>query len=143
MNATIGYIEFEHDALKPLVTIEITSTLKKADHKTYIGLVDTGATHTVLSKKIQEELSLKKMGVINISTGSVEFEQLDLYEIKAKIQGTDMSFIEEGLKAAVSNVNLKGCDVLIGLDVLQYGNLSYDGLRKIFSLTFPNKKVRA
>lgn len=139
MNATIGYIEYEHDALRPLVTVEITSTLKKADHKTYVGLIDSGATHTTLSKKVQEELRLKKMGKVKVSTGSVEDDELDLCEIKARVQGTDMSFIEEGLKAAISKVNLKGCDVLIGLDVLQHAKFKYDGLKKVFLLTFPDK----
>lgn len=36
--------------------------------------------------------------------------------------------------------DLEGCDLLIGLDILQFAVFNYDGIGRNFSLSFPNFK---
>jgi predicted aspartyl protease len=86
------------------------------DIKIYKALWDTGATETLISNKVDTELSLEKTGEIEVSTinGVINTKRYEcglLIENHSKsinIQPAEFSYRKE-------------CDIIIGMDVIQHG----------------------
>lgn len=102
------------------------------------GLIDTGASSTVMDPEIVKRLGLVATGttpIITPSTGSTPV-QCNQYDIclaftnpKVHIQSLTMPAIEAELA-------FQGFHVLIGRDVLEKCILTYNGPQGIFSLEF-------
>jgi predicted aspartyl protease len=86
------------------------------DIRTYKALWDTGATETLISNKVITELQLEKTGEVEVSTinGSIQSKRygcgmlLEYHSKSINIQPAEFSHRKE-------------CDVIIGMDIIQYG----------------------
>lgn len=104
--------------------------------KKFIAIWDTGATGTVITQKVVDELSLKSTGKIRVH--GVNSETI-----------ADTYFIDLGLpnKVMITNVSascnqINGCDILIGMDIISMGDfaLSNGNNITIFSFCMPPHK---
>lgn len=106
----------------------------------YNALWDTGATQSCISSKIVKDLGLNPVGKIQMSTaGGVS--ATNVYHISMKLP--NRCYIE---KLKVAEVQLAGCDALIGMDVISKGNfsISHDTGKTVFEFGIPaNGLVRA
>lgn len=85
----------------------------------YDGLWDTGATNTVVSQKIVDELKLQPIGMTQAFTPQ-GYHNTPTYLI-------DLFFKDSKLKFAPVRVTLgklSNCEVLIGMDVIGFGDLA-------------------
>lgn len=133
--ADIWHIELTDQPKLPLIPIDITGTLKK-ETKRYVGLVDTGATNSCLSKKVGDELKFAEIAKTNVNTPTDNGVELKTVRMKFTVHGTDNSILEDSVDAIQLIKNLSNCDILIGLDILQHANLEYNGVEKDFSVSF-------
>ncbi len=82
----------------------------------YKALWDTGATETLISNRVINELNLDKTGEVEVSTinGSINTRRfgcgllLENHSKYVNIQPAEFS-------------NIKNCDVIIGMDIIQHG----------------------
>jgi len=101
---------------------------------TYIGLWDTGATGSVITKKVIDELNLKPTGGVYVrNTSGVRFEST--YKINILLpSNAGVSFLDatEGL--------LGDFDVLIGMDIISKGDfaISNSNGKTIFTFQIPS-----
>lgn len=137
MNPLIAHIDFDSAHYRPIIPVEVFSTVRNAS-KPYIAWIDSGATNSVFSKNVLEDL-----GFVRLSEEAIECDVPDgkislfKYRIKVKIKGTDNSQFEEGIDAFVSNANFKGGhQILLGLDILSKATFSLDVLANNFTLIF-------
>jgi predicted aspartyl protease len=131
-----GHIEINHISVRAYIPIELTGTKKKKS-KTYIGWIDTGATHTMICKKVLTDLEFLKEGETTATLANGTVTKSDLYLVKFKISGThDDSKLIDTLHVTLSEKELIGYNLLIGLDILQHGKFIYDGQKQAYSLSF-------
>lgn len=139
MNSIIsGHIVLNHGAIRPMVPIELTSIVKKKSQM-YIGWIDSGATNSVICKKVADNLQLWEEGEVEIALADGNTGVKKAYSLKFRISGTDGSELEDSFTVTVADQEYKGYDLLIGLDILQHANFNYDGLNQKFELVFPPK----
>lgn len=131
-----GHITLSNDVIRPLRIVEITSTKSSRKSKTYIGWIDTGATNTVLSHRIVEELGFVPAGETNANTPTDQNRKVNLFTVKIKVPGTDGTEFYDSVDAIQSPVELVNCDVLVGLDILQKAQFVLDHRARIFTLSF-------
>lgn len=134
-NSFIGHLELANEPIKPLLPITIFSTIKR-ESRNYIAYIDTGATYTAISKKVVDDLSFVSDGERLISTAGNEVVKMPIVTVKFRIEGTDDTVLEDSISATVLSGQLNGCEVLIGLDILQRADFHYNGERRIFSISF-------
>ena len=87
-----------------------------SDIKIYKALWDTGATETLISNKVINELELLESGEVEVSTinGSIK--------TKRYMCGLLLMNHSKSINIQPANFsNIKGCDVIIGMDIIQYG----------------------
>jgi len=110
-------------------------SLKDYDHKRYNSIWDTGATGSVITKKIVQEFDLKPAGMVEVHTAS-----------DTKMANTYLVNIWLPNKVLVYNlVVIEGkivgqCEVLIGMDIISKGDFAvtnYNG-RTVFTFRFPS-----
>lgn len=131
-----GHIVFNHASVRPYVPVEITSTLKK-ETRPYIGWIDTGATNTVISKKVADDLKLFEEGEAKTTLADGTETKSRVFLIKFKICGTtDDSVFTDSVNVTLSNQDFKGYDLLIGLDILQHAKFCYNGVTQTYTLSF-------
>jgi len=83
------------------------------------ALWDTGATNTMISKKVANLLSLKKTGEISIRSFAGE-ESVNKYYLRLLLAGgfaKDLQVLEFS--------EIKEVDILIGMDVIGYGDFVF------------------
>jgi predicted aspartyl protease len=86
------------------------------DIRIYKALWDTGATETLISSKVINELNLEQTGEVELSTinGNINSKRygcgilLENHSKSINIQPAEFSHRKE-------------CDVIIGMDIIQYG----------------------
>ena len=91
---------------------------------TYLGLWDTGATGTVIRKKIADDLGLKpsgKVDVLAVGEGDDVHETKDVNTYLVNLYLPN-SVVIVGLPVVEGGA--PGCDVLIGMDVVTMGDLA-------------------
>lgn len=99
----------------------------------YTCLWDTGASHTIISKKIISDLKLEKKGDSKIMTIHGE-EKSDVFEISMLLTNH-----KKPLTLNVSSFDKKdGFDLIIGMDIISHGKLSID--KGKFTFTFNEYK---
>lgn len=125
-------IEFK-SIQKEIKSKVIISNKINGKSKEYTAVWDTGATHTGISHKIFDELELIPIDK-SIIRGVNSILESDIALI-------DMEFLEnlkiKDVRAGVCQ--LHDCDVLIGMDVIQKGDIaiSHTGNKTLFSFAIP------
>ena len=96
------------------------------------GMIDTGATGTVIQPEIAKKLGLQPVGVVTISTPSSE--NVTCYQYIVRLIFPSNVIVE----AIAIEAPLKGQHIqcLIGRDVLAHGILVYTGYINQLSLSF-------
>ena len=130
-------------AMGPLVDMRVwigtpvEDALKKAASKipepvSVKGMVDTGATGSVLQPDIARQLGLQPVGVVSISTPSTE--NLPCFQYAVRLIFPNNVIVE----AIAIEAPLKGQQIqaLVGRDVLAHGVLIYTGYINQFTLSF-------
>lgn len=88
------------------------------DLKLYNGIWDTGATGTVISKKVVNDLKLKPVGMVEVHTANGTANQ-NQYLVNVILVN---EVVIQGVK--VTEATLRNTDVLIGMDIITLGDLS-------------------
>lgn len=130
-------------ALGPLVDIRIwvgspvEDAIKKAGGKIpepvpAKGMIDTGATGSVVQPALVQQLGLHPIGVVNISTPSSESVPCFQYSVRLIFPNNVI------VEAVAIEAPLKGQQIqcLVGRDVLAHGVLVYTGYINQFTLSF-------
>lgn len=102
------------------------------------GLVDTGASLTVIDTRIIAALQLAPTGmadVITATTGTIP-TQLHQFDVQMSIMHPVMAYSFHVLPVIAAELSFQGFDVLIGRDMLADCLLLYDGRDRRFSLAF-------
>jgi predicted aspartyl protease len=96
------------------------------------GMIDTGATGTVVQPDVARKLGLQPVGVVTISTPSSE--NVPCYQYIVRLIFPSNVIVE----AIAVEAPLKGQHIqcLVGRDVLAHGILVYTGYINQFSLSF-------
>ncbi|HBP90867.1 MAG TPA: hypothetical protein DD706_24635 [Nitrospiraceae bacterium] len=113
------------EAFTPTQTSELLK--KKSD---YIAIWDTGATNTVITKKVASDLGLKPSGIAEV-TGVHGRCQVHTYLINVYLpNGVAFSAVK------VSEGEFVGGDVLIGMDIIRSGDFAITNFDKKTVFTF-------
>lgn len=96
------------------------------------GLVDTGASNSVLSASLPGRLSLSPVGARPVTTITTIGSTAYLYQISVELPNLVVEFLV--VPAAVHDFG--GFDYLIGRDILNAGRLHYDGPGGVSTLEF-------
>ncbi|MCL2282810.1 MAG: retroviral-like aspartic protease family protein [Fibromonadales bacterium] len=91
------------------------------------ALWDTGATNTMVSKKVADTLGLKKTGEISVRSFTGE-KIVNLYYLRLLLAG---GFTKDLQVLELSEI--KEADVLIGMDVIGYGDFIFT-LKKEYNI---------
>ncbi|MDR0516600.1 MAG: retroviral-like aspartic protease family protein [Fibromonadaceae bacterium] len=83
------------------------------------ALWDTGATNTMVSKKVAAKLELKKTGEISVRSFAGE-KSVNEYYLRLLLIG---GFAEDLQVLELSEI--KEADILIGMDVIGYGDFAF------------------
>jgi len=136
---TISY-KFIADAIKTEVFVSQSFNPKSIDpsdipaHFQYIALWDTGATGTVINRKVVDESGLQPVGMAKVhGVGGVMYTNRYLVNIKLPNQvGVAELMVTEG--------TIHGADVLIGMDVMRLGDMSLSNHNgtTVFSFRMPS-----
>lgn len=115
------------------------------------AFLDTGATHTHISKEVvpPEILEENKSRVIKGGTGTDEFDGINIPNCLIGFPGTDNSgakfnfhfysavtFDDSKRKQRQIELGIPYCPLIIGIDVLERAVLTYDGPSKRYTLQF-------
>ena len=96
------------------------------------GMIDTGATGSVIQPTLVQQLGLQPIGVVNISTPSSE--SILCYQYSVRLIFPNNVIVE----TTAIEAPLKGQQIycLVGRDVLAHGVLVYTGYINQFTLSF-------
>ena len=99
----------------------------------YKAVWDTGATGSVISKKVVKELQLQPVGRTRVIQVKDE-DHSDLHQVHILLPN---HLIFPNIQATVGDDF--GCDLLIGMDIIRQGNfsISFDLLNMVFSFCVP------
>jgi len=90
------------------------------EKKEYEAIWDTGATHTVISKRVVDELNLKLHTKRKTFIADGSLEKCDVFLINLVLPNH-----VEIIGVAATHLNIgASCDVLIGMDVIRYGDFA-------------------
>ena len=96
------------------------------------GMIDTGATASVVQPAIARQLGLKPVGVVTISTPSTQNMLCYQYVLRLVFPN---NVVAEAL-AIEAPLKGQGIQCLVGRDVLAHGVLVYTGYMNQFTLSF-------
>lgn len=104
----------------------------------YAGIWDTGATNTVITEKVVNELNLKPTGMTQVHTASGT-ENRPTYLVNIRLpNGVGFETVR------VSQLLLVGdCDLLIGMDIIALGDFAVTNVKgkTVFSYRWPSIKT--
>lgn len=96
----------------------------------YTALIDTGASHTVIDRRVAQELRLKSYNWSELyCAGRAKPVRVKQYDVKLTIRALGCSLELTDVYCADL---IKGVDCLIGLDILRNGELLIQGLTRTF-----------
>lgn len=100
--------------MKIITNIGVSKSIDNS--RIYRALWDTGATETLISDKVVKELNLDKTGEVEVSTinGVIKVKR---YTCKLLLQDHTKSI---NIQPAEFSHRIE-CDVIIGMDIIQYG----------------------
>ena len=106
----------------------------KGDHKGFFAIWDTGATNSVISKRVVTECGLKPSGMTKVHTASGT-DNVSTYLISMILPN---KVVIPTLR--VSEGNLTGTDVLIGMDIINQGDFAVTNTngKTVFSFRMPS-----
>ncbi len=124
-------------ALKSLVGVSIPFTgdpklQKDIIIKTYQGIWDTGATNTVITKKIVNELNLQPTGKTDVDTANGKVPNVDTYLVNINLP---MNVNVQGVTVTEGNLPSDE-DILIGMDIITLGDFTITNLDGKTKMTF-------
>jgi len=118
-----------HDGLAQRISVNPQS------QRQYRALWDTGATASVITQKIVDELGLKPIGMTKVHTASHRDIDAEVYLVSIFLPN----------RVAIPNIkvtkgNLTGNDMLIGMDIISQGDfaITYNGGHTTFSFRSPS-----
>ena len=120
----------------PAFDIESTKVLPKG-FKSMNAVWDTGAEITCIHPRIVKKLGLKPYGKIEVEGyGGVEVDET--YAVHLKLPTGDWAFCIE----ASASDNLKTFDIVIGMDVIAFGDFCFTNKdeKSCFSFRIPSKE---
>ena len=133
-----AHIEYANNIIYPIIAVELTSTIEGSVPRLYIAWFDTGATNTLLSKRVFDSNKFVEVGTTP-AAGPIkgqEAEELKKCRALFRITGTDNSEFKDTVDVAVSNKDFNGYDMLLGLDILSNAIFCYDGFNKVRQISF-------
>jgi len=103
----------------------------------YIGIWDTGATNSVITQKVVDEVGLIPTGTAMVNTASEDDVLTNTYFINILLLN-DVGFI--GVRVSLGKI--VKADVLIGMDIISSGDfaITNKGHKTIFSFQVPSKE---
>lgn len=123
--------------LGPPQNLDPQGRSKREEHGEYHAIWDTGASNTAITKRVVDECNLKPTGRTKVTTASEETEALTY-------------FISLGLphQVAIDNVrvaklNIKGADMLIGMDIITRGDFAITNKDGKTTFTFAMPSIRS
>lgn len=143
LNSKSFTLKHQGKALQLITTCQLCKSFDPGTHtgnfpelRTYNALWDTGATGTVINKKVAEELGITPTGQTKAfhANGSCI---VNTYLINILLPN------EVGLSTVtVTEGDLMGCDVLIGMNVISLGDFSITNKNgnTVFSFQFPSTR---
>lgn len=117
------------DGLLNVLISDINVHVPRNPNKTKISAIwDTGATNTVITKKVADELGLVPTGMTQMNTANgVAFSPTFIVDI-----GFEKGLLIQSVKVSQVDDLSGGCDALIGMDIISIGD---------FSITNHNRKT--
>ncbi len=132
-------IEYEKIVGVLTTKVHLRSSLIK-DFKQYNAVWDTGATNTVITPNVVADLQLQPIDVAEVFVvNNITPQKVDVYLVDI---GLPNKVAFRDIRVTCSPVN--GCDLLIGMDLIQQGDFSiakkFDGkiYKTIFSYCIPS-----
>jgi len=113
-------------------TIVVITNPITGEAQEFKALFDTGATMSGLTPNAVKKLNLKSTGIYNVVQYIDNQSHALAYEFKFKIKGIEKELIVEG---GITPNNYPDCDVIIGLDIINQGELSIKNYTLKFDLT--------
>lgn len=103
--------------------------------KEYVAIWDTGATNTIITQRVVNELRLKQVGVTQLQTAS-DKGAAPVYLVAVFLP--NKIFVHE-LMVAQATVT-SGVEVLIGMDIINHGDFAVTNLdgKTVFSFRMPS-----
>ncbi len=92
-------------------------------HRPYKALWDTGATNCVISRRVASELSLIPIGRVEVR-GVGRGSKANLFETDAYLVNVGLPNKVELVGVRVSEGDVAGVDVLLGMDVISQGDFA-------------------
>ena len=120
---------------KLLFVVIISKPDSSEKSKQYNALIDTGATHSCISQRVSDELALEKNGKGTMKDASNNDTEVDM-NIANLLLPEHTKSIRSSF--AVMPAAKKECDIIIGMDLLQYGKLILE--KKEFAFTIEELK---
>lgn len=119
---------------KELDPSSLSDVVKNA--KRYTGIWDTGATNSVISQKVVDECDLKPTGMAIVQSAT-ETKTCETFLVSIFLPN---KVIMPAVR--VTKGSPAGCDVLIGMDVINNGDFAVSNLegKTIFSYRYPSKE---
>ena len=115
----------------------INPDFRKSKEK-YNAIWDTGATNTVISDKLAEELKLNSVGIATVSTAG------GIFEVNKYIIGLQLPnrLTIESVMVTAGKLD-ENTDFLIGMDIITLGDFSITNVdnKTTFSFRYPSCKV--
>jgi len=87
-------------------------------------------------KEVSDNLKLIPDATVTMKLADGSSVLKDAATLKFKINGTDGSEFVDSAHFVLAKEEFSGYDLLIGLDILQYANFGYEGLRQKYELSF-------
>ena len=132
-----------------LVTIGVSATprrvveLRKIGRKPastteFLGLIDTGASHTAIDPHVARQLALESTGFVSIHTPSTDSSQVerDSYDAMISLGVGKRGMVSVACEVVECQLAHHGFLVLVGRDVLSRCILTFDGPADRFLLDF-------
>lgn len=117
----------------------LTSEGEKREIKNFVGVWDTGATHTAISQKVIEQCNLQPLSKTKTSTAAGIME-CNVYLIDLLLPN---SVIIQNVQATSMNME-SSVDILVGMNVIANGDFSITNLngKTKFSFRLPSMESR-
>jgi hypothetical protein len=104
----------------------------KLEHYSIKAIWDTGATGSAISKHVAQQLGLIPSGIAEVNTAGGTVNQ-STYTIDI---GLPNKVLIQGIVATEIDALTGGCDALIGMDVINLGDLSITNHKGITCMSF-------
>jgi hypothetical protein len=116
-------------------SFELNNSPDPKDRKPFIGIWDTGATKTVISKKVVQDCDLKQVGFAKVFHAQGIKDNVPTYNICIELPN---GIIISSLNVIEGDLN--GADVLVGMDIITLGDMVITNFmgKTVFSFRIPS-----